>query len=255
MEPPLRGWGVNTSPVDGERLPDDLKEEDMSMKIRGFVALAGLAASAVVASAVGYSIDDGTAEDSVGVNPGPAQSVFLNTFSLTGGDTVIDQISIAYGTPAGLDPSMDGLPVTILLYSDPTGGTPWDSTLVWSLNTTIAGQGTNTFQNYAVPNIAVGTNFAVGFLFDTAATPNRFPAAFDQSAPNFSGRSFAGFDTPANSVNINDLAGSIPAGNRAAIEAFGLVGNWLIRANGAVPTPGAASLLGLAGLAGLRRRR
>jgi MYXO-CTERM domain-containing protein len=227
----------------------------MSMKIRGFVALAGIAASALVASGVGYSIDDGTAENSIGIAAGHS-GVWLNTFSLTGGDTVIDQISIAYGTPVAATPgAINGQAVTILLYSDPTGGDPTDGTLVWSLNTTIAGADTNSFQNYAVPNIAVGTNYAVGFLFNTAVAA--FPAATDQTAPIFSGRSYAGFVQPFSpGINPANLA-AIPAGQRGFIEALApsLAGNWLIRANGAVPTPGAVSVLGLAGLAGLRRRR
>jgi MYXO-CTERM domain-containing protein len=228
----------------------------MSLKIRGFVALAGIAASALVASAAGYAIDDGTAEDSIGIGASHS-GVWLNTFTLTGGDTVINQISIAFGTPNFAAPQLNGQPITILLYSDATGGDLADATLVYSAASTMSAVGTNTFINFAVPNIAVGTNFAAGFLYNEPAAAGSFPMAWDSSAPTLAGRSWAGFVTPsAPGINPANL-GAIPAGQRGFIEALAptLAGNWLIRANGAVPTPGAVSVLGLAGLAGLRRRR
>ena len=224
----------------------------MSFKARGFIALAGIAASALVASGASYGIDDGTAEDSIGIGASHT-AVWLNTFALTGGDTAITQISVAYGTPNFPD-ALNGQPVTILLYSDPDGGDPSNGTLVWSFATTIANSATNTFNNYAVPGVVTGTNFAVGFQYNEPAAAGSFPAAWSSSAP-IAGRSWAGFQTPNNpAINPANLA-AIPAGQRGFIEGFGLAGNWLIRAEGAVPTPGAASLLGLAGLAGLRRRR
>lgn len=236
----------------------------MLLKTRGFFALSGIAASAWTASAAGYAIDDGLAETSVGlVNQSQGyDSIWLNTFSLSAGDSVIDQISIVFGISGGTGLSLEGRAVTVLLYTDPTGGTPWDASLVWSLNTTIANSNSTTFNNYAVPSVAVGINFVVGFRYNESraligATVGSFPAALDQTDPDLSNRSYAGFTFPASSppLDINDLAGSIPGGNRAAIESFGQPGNFLIRARGTVPAPVTASVLGLAGLGGLRRRR
>ena len=61
-------------------------------------------------------------------------------------------------------------------------------------------------------------NFFVGFLVTHNA--GQFPAAFDESAP-IPNRSCIALTS-----NINDLSGAAP------IESFGLVGNWLIRADG-----------------------
>lgn len=244
-------WGGFTSPVARVRTWTAQKEEDMSMKIRGFVALAGIAACAMAASASSYAIDDGVAEDSIGLNATTYDSVWLNTFSLTGGDTVINNISISFGSANTTN--LVGTAATILLYSDPTGGTPWDSTLVYSAPVTITAN--NAFINFAVPNVAVSTNFVVGFRYLESRTTGSFPAGFDQTTPTLANRSYAGFQVPStNPINLSNLS-TITAGQFNTIEAFGLVGNFLIRADGAVPAPGAAGLLGLAGIAGLRRRR
>jgi len=69
-------------------------------------------------------------------------------------------------------------------------------------------------------------NFFVGFLVTHNA--GQFPAAFDESAP-IPNRSWIDLTS-----DINDLSASAP------IESFGLVGNWLIRAEGeggGSPTP------------------
>jgi hypothetical protein len=69
-------------------------------------------------------------------------------------------------------------------------------------------------------------NFFVGFLI--THTAGQFPAAFDETPPTFSNRSWVD-----QTSDINDLSGSI------TIESAGLVGNWLIRADGNTggPTP------------------
>jgi hypothetical protein len=71
-------------------------------------------------------------------------------------------------------------------------------------------------------------NFFVGFLITHAA--GQFPAAFDETPPTFPNRSWVDATS-----NINDLSGA------TTIESNGLVGNWLIRAEGqggaASPTP------------------
>jgi MYXO-CTERM domain-containing protein len=186
------------------------------------------------------------AENAVGVNDNASslQAVYLNTFSLTGSDTAINQVSIAFSIPS--QTNLLGLGFTAVLYSDANGGTPWDGTLVWSASGTISSLAT--FIDIAVPDVAVAGNFAVGFLFTAPAGGALFPAGLDHTAP-VSNRSYAGFAT---SVDINDLS-SLPAGQFGTIESFGLPGNWTITANG-VPAPGAVALLGIAGLVGRRRR-
>src|SRR5262249_53188612 len=174
-----------------------------------------------------YSIDDGTAEDSIGLTSG-GTFVACNEFPVTGGNNVITSISIAWGTPAFPDPSLDGLPYTAVLWSDPNGdGSPTDAVVLAMAPGTISQQGTNTFITTTIPPTMVATtNFFVGFLITHVA--GQFPAAFDEDPPTFSNRSWV-----AQTSNINDLSGAI------TIESAGLVGNWLIRADGNTggPTP------------------
>src|SRR6476659_4235129 len=173
-----------------------------------------------------YMIDDGTAEDSIGLTSG-GTFVACNSFPVTGGNNVITSISIAWGTPAFPDPTLNGLPYTAVLWSDPNGdGSPTDAVVLAMAPGVISQQGTDTFITTAIPPTMVTTaNFFVGFL--VTHTAGQFPAAFDESAP-IPNRSFIALTS-----NINDLSGAAP------IESFGLVGNWLIRADGNTggPTP------------------
>ena len=174
-----------------------------------------------------YMIDDGTAEDSVGLTAG-GSLVALNSFPVSGGNNVITSISIAFGTPLFPDPTLNGLPYTAVLWSDPNGdGSPTDAVVLAMAPGVVSQAGTDTFITTVIPPTMVTTaNFFVGFLITHAA--GQFPAAFDETAPTLPNRSWV--DATA---NINDLSGAI------TIESAGLVGNWLIRADGNTggPTP------------------
>ena len=77
-----------------------------------------------------YVIDDGTAEDSIGLTAG-GTFVSCNEFTVTGGNNIITSISIAWGTPAFPDPTLDGLAYTAVLWSDPNGdGSPTDAVVL-----------------------------------------------------------------------------------------------------------------------------
>ena len=174
-----------------------------------------------------YMIDDGTAEDSIGLTAG-GTFVACNSFPVTGGNNVITSISIAWGTPLFPDPTLNGLSYTAVLWSDPNGdGSPTDAVVLAMAPGVISQQGTNTFITSNIPPTMVTTaNFFVGFLITHNA--GQFPAAFDEDPPTLPNRSWIDLTS-----NINDLSGSAP------IESFGLVGNWLIRADGNTggPTP------------------
>ena len=174
-----------------------------------------------------YMIDDGTAEDSIGLTAG-GSFVACNSFPVTGGNNVITSTSIAWGTPAFPDPTLNGLPYTAVLWSDPNGdGSPTDAVVLAQAPGVISQQGTDTFITTVIPPTMVTTaNFFVGFLI--THTGGQFPAAFDETAPTLPGRSWV-----AQTASINDLSGAFP------IEDAGLVGNWLIRAEGNTggPTP------------------
>jgi hypothetical protein len=214
------------------------------------IAAIGLADTRSLASV--YAIDNGGGGTSValGVSYSNAtnQAVFLNTFSLAGGDTAINQISISFGLP-GLSELLR-LGFTAQIYSDANGGTPWGGTIVWSGSGTITSL-SDTLVDVAVPDTGVASSFAVGFLFTALSNGLYYPAAVDLSAP-LAGRSYVAFTGPDGTLDLNNL-GAAP--NIGAVEPFpgGFNGNFMIRANG-IPAPGAFALLGLAGLARRRRR-
>jgi hypothetical protein len=163
-----------------------------------------------------YMIDDGTAEDSIGLTSG-GSFVAVNSFPVSGGNNVITSVSIAWGTPAFPDPTLNGLPYTVGLWSDPNGdGSPTDAVLLATASGIIAAAGTDTFITTTItPTTVTTTNFFVGFLITHNA--GQFPAAFDEDAPTLPNRSWV-----AQTSNISDLSGSI------TIESAGLVGNCLL---------------------------
>jgi len=173
-----------------------------------------------------YLIDDGTAEDSVGLTAG-GNLLVLNEFPVSGGNNVITSISCAFGTPLFPDPTLNGLPYTAVLWSDPNGdGSPTDAVVLAQVNGVVSNAGTDTFVTTPIaPTMVTTTNFFVGFVINHVA--GQFPAAFDESAPipNRSWVSIGG--------NINNLSDAV------TIESVGLVGNWMIRADGNTggPTP------------------
>ena len=165
-----------------------------------------------------YQIDDGTAEDSIGLTNGGTFAA-LNEFPVTGGCNLITAIQIAWGTPVNPDPTLDGLAYTAVLWSDPNGdGSPHDAVVLASAPGVISQEGTNTFITTTIPPTLVTTpNFFVGFLITHNA--GQFPAAYDESNP-LSNRSWVDQTT-----DINDLSQAI------LVETTGLPpGNWLIRA-------------------------
>src|SRR5215217_2341496 len=176
-----------------------------------------------------YLIDDGTAEDSVGLTAG-GNLLCLNSFPVSAGNNLITSISIAWGTPLFPDPSLNGLTYTAVLWSDPNGdGSPTDAVVLATAPGVVSMEGTNTFLTSNLPPTMVNTaNFFVGFVITHNA--GQFPAAFDETAPTLSGRSWVSIGG-----NPNNLSDAI------TIESAGLVGNWLIRAEGTgggpTPTP------------------
>jgi hypothetical protein len=181
-----------------------------------------------------YVLDDGTAEDSIGLTLG-GDIISLNEFAVIPGSETIDSVSIAWGTPAFFDPSLDGLPYTIAIWSDPNGdGNPTDAVLLTTASGVVSMAGTDTFITTAItPTTITTANFFVGFLITHSA--GQFPAAFDETAPTFSNRSYVAGGAVGDITNLNN--NDLPV---APIESFGLIGNWLIQAtsgDNGTPTP------------------
>lgn len=218
-----------------------------SRYLTGLAAVLLLVTAPRAAKAFSYVLDDGTAEDSIGLTAG-GTFITANEFTVSGGNNLVNSISIAWGTPAFPDPTLNGLSYTAVLWSDPNGdGSPTDAVVLATAPGVIALEGTNTFlTSFISPTTVLTPNFFVGFVVTGAA--GQFPAAFDETAP-LPNRSFINLGS-----NPSDMSGA------AAIESFGLVGNWLIRADATqVPEPSTWAMMGvgavmLAGLLRFRRR-
>lgn len=179
-----------------------------------------------VAPETTYSIDDGTAENGVGLTNG-GSFIALNSFAVTPGNNIITSISIAFGTPLFPEPTLNGLAYTAVLWSDPNGdGSPTDAVVLASQSGVVSGASTNTFDvSLITPTVVLTPNFFVGFAITHVA--GQHPAAFDQTAP-LPNRSYITIGS-----NINDLSAASPI---EVITGGGLVGNWMIRAD-TVPEP------------------
>jgi hypothetical protein len=230
------------------------------LKVWSVLVFTALIASASITSAQTYSIDDGTAETSVGYGPATSNSgaIILNSFPVNPAFNTITSVSIAWGAPSNTSGNapMNGLPMQALLYSDPNGdGSALDGVLLASVAGIIQSAGTNTFITYTFSSaIAITTaNFFVGFyLPGFNQGTERFPFAFDETAPTFANRSFIFAHTDGSEPSVTNLASD---NFRGPIEAFGLSGNWLIRANGinlsTVPDTGSTLALLVCASAGL----
>src|SRR6478672_4424449 len=98
-----------------------------------------------------YQLDDGTMEDSVAFGNGLQnfESLWFNHFDVIAGQTSISTVSVAWGTPIAPDPSQNGTPVTIAVWSDPNGdGSPTDAVLLGSVAGTVQNSSTDTFVDY-----------------------------------------------------------------------------------------------------------
>ncbi len=172
-----------------------------------------------------YMIDDGTSEDVIGLTIG-GDLICLNEFAVIPGADMINSVSIAWGAPLFFDPSLDGLTYTAIIWSDPNGdGSPTDAVVLATASGVISGQGTDTFITTDFPpTVVTTTNFFVGFFISHAA--GQYPAAFDETDPDYANRSYVAGGTTGDYHNLNN--NDLPV---SPIENYGLVGNWMIRAD------------------------
>ena len=229
------------------------KSEKPAVRARAALLVLAFLASAPAGADVIYSVDDGTAELGLGIDSGE-DMLWFNRFPVQPGGEVITSISAAYGRPGGqIIPN--GLPVSILLYQDSNGGSPFDATLLREIPALTAGSNTNILNNYPIPATPVSGNLLAAVLFRNQTGNTLFLAPLDRTAPSFSDTTFYAFNVGLDQFNLD----SIPAANRGTVESLGFAGNFLLRANGVpLPEPATITLAMLAALgtrAGLRRPR
>lgn len=193
-----------------------------------------------------YRIDDGGAENSIGVNEGGTvggtfgwANRFTNT---TGGPVNITTIQVAFGFPGGATGVAIGNAVDAVIWIDAAATANMNNAtplIRWSLPGGVHANDGVTFANHTVPGggvvIPPGADFYVGCgdIQSQNDAVVRFPAAIDQSPP-LAVRSWAFFPPGTADPFSENLAGQTVG----TIDSFGLPGNWLIRAGGdPAPTP------------------
>lgn len=180
----------------------------------------------LVAPSSGCLLDDGSAENTVGLTLG-GDFVVLQRFDGVG-TSVVASVSAAFGAPAFPIPSHDGLPFRVAVWDDPDDdGVPDDLVLVTTANGVVANEATNTLVEVplAVPVSVAGVYFVgVAIVHATA----QFPCALDQSQPA-AGRSWFAGQTGGGAADLANLsAASVPP---AMTETAGIPGIWLLRAD------------------------
>ena len=206
------------------------------------LTLLGLVALPQAAQAQLFSLDDGTAEQSLGLSGGGTLT-WGNHF-VSAGATSITSIQVAFGAPASPNPSQNGLAVTLRLFLDPTNNSnPNDATLLASAAGVIASEATNTFIDYPIAPTALAAGAHFYAVVTTTHLAGQFPAAQDNSSDSSDSLIAVG----------SDFTTATPIGG------LGFPGRWMLRAVGSTsaPEPGTLALLalGIAGGIAIKRRK
>jgi MYXO-CTERM domain-containing protein len=143
----------------------------------------------------------------------------------------------------------------------------WVGDLVVTLTHIDGGETSNLFNRVGKTNATTGfgdsSDLAGNYAFSDSFTGDFWAAAGGTTGPVPAGNYFASGALSAAKVNLLDAFGGINANGTwrlsivdAAAGDLGALGDWSISfVKSPVPAPGALALLGLAGLAGGRRRR
>jgi hypothetical protein len=229
------------------------------------VALAGVVALALSPAARAideYRLDDGAAEDNVGLQNPQGQPIagniaILNRMQVEAGAEIITEIRIAFGDLPLFSP------VEVYLWGDfNNDGDPSDAFVLESMVGLSQTSNGNAFTTFDINDtqLNVGDYFYIGAIIDFAAgeQPGRIDLDGTDSIPNYPPMNhswIAGGDIN-NDVDPNNLSlAQLPL---TPIEtAFGGTdGTWLVRANAtAIPGPAGVAALVIGGLAGIGARR
>jgi len=184
-----------------------------------------------------FAVDDGTAEDSIGLTSG-GQFLWLNRFTPNAGDFPfhLDQISIIFNDTVNV-----GDDIQLVIWQDADSDPSNGAVLVYAENATVLNNDFATWNNYQLANSPVffGPGDVLVGVVNRSGTSglSDYPAAIDQSSTS-QRRSWIGIysgdppDPPTLPPDsdfgiIDDISAS-------------LAGNWTLRASGATGTGGGA---------------
>ncbi|MFQ5739196.1 MAG: hypothetical protein ACE5JX_09280 [Acidobacteriota bacterium] len=199
----------------------------------GVLTLAGSAEAQV-----DYSLDDGTAENSIILIAGSEArpTLWLNAFEAQPGGEVITSISVTWGrTSGGASGVPAHAPTTVLLYQDDPSndGDPRTSTLLASVvlddGAPLSSIDTGVFLDVPIPPTTVSGTFFVAALYPDPG--EGYPAPLDMTAPHQLGKSWV-FSSAEDAVNVVNLGDPANFGGLIENPPYNLLGNWLLRAHG-----------------------
>jgi len=190
------------------------------------------------ANGASFQTDDGSAEDSVGLNDGADGQAFgwaTRFKNATGASITLLEIDVAFGLAAGGTGVAPGDAIDAVIWIDAAATGNLRSAVTarrWSLPGGVHAADA-TFATHAVPcggvTVPSGADFYVGL--GDVQSPNdariRFPAALDQGGS--AEKSWVFFHNSQNVFDPDDFADQTVG----TIDGFGLPGNWLLRARAA----------------------
>jgi hypothetical protein len=192
-----------------------------------------------------FVLDDGTYEDSIGLNgpSGESAAIWLNRFTPAPGtgSFTIDSISILW--PNNGDNTLIGKQVDLLAYYDADGDGDPSNAVRLGADAFVTIAGIDAFETYTVNFAVPGSgDIYIGFENTYAlgiTTPVLFPAALDQDSGSQQRSWVAGMSSAAD-PDPDDLANNDLFG---LIDDFGAAGNFLIRGTGTGASGGASCAL------------
>jgi hypothetical protein len=180
---------------------------------------------------VNLQLDDGTAENCIGLTGAGGQFIWFNRFSPTEFPVGLTQIQIAWPNSAGCNLVTVGDGYDLFTYSD-ADGNPANGAVNVSSHTGQAVTGLGVFQSTSFPmtNYAGPGDILVAAVNRTGMSGPDFPASIDQTGSQV--RSWIGIYNVGNPP----VPPPLPADAFFAIvdTVPGLAGNWMIRASGVV---------------------
>ncbi len=191
-----------------------------------------------VGDPVTLTLDDGTAEDSIGINGGgnAYQFIWLNRFSPAPGSFPfqLQQVRVLFPSTGGV---AVGDAIELVVYADPDGNPANGANLLTTFTATVQYADNATWSVYNLPSpvtISGAGDVLIGVIdrfVNSGVTPSNYPAAVDTTASL--GRSWAGWwaDDPPTPPVLP------PNATFDTIDALGLPGNWTVRGYGQTVAP------------------
>jgi uncharacterized repeat protein (TIGR01451 family) len=191
-----------------------------------------LAPEAVTGAAVELVLDDGTADNNIGIG-GTAEFIFVNRFTPSPDIFPFSLNEVQVNFSGGSSGVAAGDDIIIAIYKDDDGNPANGADVMSSFTATVQSvDAWNTYSLSTPVNFATATDVLIGVVAMETPGTDYFPAALDTTASQ--GRSWAGWWSASPPPNPPTLP---PDDTWGTIDSFGFPGNWLVRGYGESEVP------------------